>query len=411
MQLVPGRLSGTTDFCILVGYRVTMGTRRDLWLLLPAPVRRLPADLAAVLILSGLTVGSVFIPVVEETPIRVLFGLVFVLFLPGYAFIAALFPEAGMGPPAADPSDNESTAVDHNDTDAKPNEQVSVLSAPIDRGIDSIERVALSFGLSIAIVPLVGLVLNFTPFGIRLVPIVISITGLTVLLTVIAAVRRWELPPEDRFNVPYRRWIDAGRAELFEPGSNTDAVLNILLALSVLLAVSSVAYAVTVPPQGEQFTEFYILTEDDGGDLIADDYPETLVVGDPYPLHVGIGNNEHEPTTYTVIVQLQRVKIEMTTPTDESAETLEENNENATTEQSVQVLERAELDRYTDVLQHNTTSVEQRELTPTGELTGEELRLTFLLYKGDPPTDPTHDTAYRELHLWVDVTVSDEVLT
>jgi uncharacterized membrane protein len=358
-----------------------------------------------------LTVGSVFIPVVEETPIRVLFGLVFVLFLPGYAFIAALFPEAGMGPPAADPSDNESTAVDHNDTDAKPNEQVSVLSAPIDRGIDSIERVALSFGLSIAIVPLVGLVLNFTPFGIRLVPIVISITGLTVLLTVIAAVRRWELPPEDRFNVPYRRWIDAGRAELFEPGSNTDAVLNILLALSVLLAVSSVAYAVTVPPQGEQFTEFYILTEDDGGDLIADDYPETLVVGDPHPLHVGIGNNEHEPTTYTVIVQLQRVKIEMTTPTDESAETLEENNENATTEQSVQVLERAELDRYTNVLQHNTTSVEPRELTPTGELTGEELRLTFLLYKGDPPTDPTHDTAYRELHLWVDVTVSDEVLT
>jgi len=32
-------------------------------------------------------------------------------------------------------------------------------------GIDGIERVALSFGLSIAIVPLIGLVLNFTPWG------------------------------------------------------------------------------------------------------------------------------------------------------------------------------------------------------------------------------------------------------
>jgi len=30
---------------------------------------------------------------------------------------------------------------------------------------DGIERVALSFGLSIAIVPLIGLVLNFTPWG------------------------------------------------------------------------------------------------------------------------------------------------------------------------------------------------------------------------------------------------------
>jgi len=383
-----------------------MGARRDLWLLLPAPIRRLPADLAAVLILSGLTVGSVFIPIVNETPLRVLFGLVFVLFLPGYAFIAALFPEAGTSPPATNPSDDETpeaTAAAESDTGTESDEQVSVLSAPITRGIDGIERIALSFGLSIAIVPLVGLVLNFTPFGIRLVPIVLSITGLTVLLTVVAAVRRWELPPEERFDVPYRRWIDTARGELLEPDSNIDAALNILLAVSVLLAVGSVAYAVAVPPQGEQFSEFYILTEGDDGDLVADDYPETLVVGEPHPLHVGIGNNEYEPTTYTVIVQLQRVEIETTTPTDDPAATPGASDRNGTAEQSVRVLERTELDRYTDTLEHNTTSIEQRDLTPTGELTGEELRVTFLLYKGDPPADPASDTAYRDLHLWVDV--------
>jgi len=383
-----------------------MGTRRDLWLLLPTPVRRLPADLAAVLILSGLTVGSVFIPIVNDTSLRVLFGLVFVLFLPGYAFIAALFPEAGTSPSATDSSDDEApeaTAGAQSDTDTESDEQASVLSAPIDRGIDGIERVALSFGLSIAIVPLVGLVLNFTPFGIRLVPIVLSITGLTVLLTVVAAVRRWELPPEERFDVPYRRWIAAARGELFEPDSNVDAALNILLAISVLLAVGSVAYAVAVPPQGEQFTEFYILTENDDGDLVADDYPDTLVVGEPEPLHVGIGNNEYEPTAYTVIIQLQRLEIETATPTDEPEAPPGTGDRNGTAEQSVRVLERTELDRYTNTLEHNTTSIEQRGLTPTGELTGEELRVTFLLYKGDPPTDPARDTAYRDLHLWVDV--------
>ncbi|MHB8987039.1 MAG: DUF1616 domain-containing protein [Eubacteriales bacterium] len=40
---------------------------------------------------------------------------------------------------------------------------------------DGIERVALSFGLSIAVVPLVGLILNYTPWGIRLAPILASL--------------------------------------------------------------------------------------------------------------------------------------------------------------------------------------------------------------------------------------------
>lgn len=63
------------------------------WLLVPRPLRRLPADLVAVVFLIVVTNITVFAPILEETPLRVVFGLVFVLFLPGYAFIAALFPE------------------------------------------------------------------------------------------------------------------------------------------------------------------------------------------------------------------------------------------------------------------------------------------------------------------------------
>ena len=48
------------------------------------------------------------------------------LFLPGYALIATLFPRKD--------------------------------------DLDGIERIALSFGLSIAITPLLGLALNYTPF-------------------------------------------------------------------------------------------------------------------------------------------------------------------------------------------------------------------------------------------------------
>ncbi|HPC28222.1 MAG TPA: DUF1616 domain-containing protein, partial [Candidatus Methanomethylicus sp.] len=49
---------------------------------------------------------------------------------------------------------------------------------------------ALSIGLSLALVPLTGLVLNYTPWGIRLDPIVVSLSLLTVGLALGAAVRK-----------------------------------------------------------------------------------------------------------------------------------------------------------------------------------------------------------------------------
>ena len=94
---------------------------------------------------------------------RVLLGLLLVLFLPGYSLIAALFPRRD------DP--------------------------------DGIKRIALSFGLSIAVVPLLGLALNYTSYGIRLVPILIVLSVFTVLLALAAGVRRQGLLERGRFVV------------------------------------------------------------------------------------------------------------------------------------------------------------------------------------------------------------------
>jgi uncharacterized membrane protein len=313
---------------------------------------------------------AVFLPIVNESPIRVIVGLVFVLFVPGYAFIAALFPEAGESPTRSPDIPDDPDSEEPNDASFR------------GRGIDGIERVALSFGLSIAIVPLIGLVLNFTPFGIRLVPILLSLSAFTIITTAVAAIRRWDLPPEERFRVPYEDWIRAGKQEVFQPDSRTDAALNVALGIAVLLAVSSVAYAVAVPPQGEQFSEFYILTEDDDGELVADGYPEEFTVGEPESLYVGIGNNEYETLDYTVVVQLQDVRGE--------------GNES-------RVVDRTELDRWSATVAHNETWIEQQEITVSGELTGEDLRLAFLLYIDEPAAQPTRDNAYRDLHLWVTV--------
>lgn len=332
-------------------------------------VRNLPADLGTAAAFVILTNFVVLAPVLRDTPLRVVVGLPFVLFVPGYAFIAALFPEAGNSPETVveGPGDSE--------TSSEGAEGIT------DRGIDGIERVALSFGLSIAVVPLIGLVLNFTPWGIRLVPILVSVSGFTLVAVAIAAVRRWELPENERFQVPYETWATEARTELFEPDTRTDAALNILLAVSVLLAMSSVGYAVVVPQQGEQFSELYLLTEEENGDLVADNYPTEFSQGESRDLVVGVSNQEHEQTNYTLLVQLQQVTIEDNTTTVQQSD---------------------QLRRFDVRLEHNETWHQPHSVAPTFD--GENLRLLYILYRGSPPANPTAENAYRENHLWINVT-------
>jgi uncharacterized membrane protein len=49
----------------------------------------------------------------------------------------------------------------------------------------------LSIGLSLALVPLIGLVLNFTPWGIRFAPIVASLGTFTTVALLAAAMRKY----------------------------------------------------------------------------------------------------------------------------------------------------------------------------------------------------------------------------
>ena len=86
----------------------------------------MPADLLAVALLALATLVFTLTPLASLAVVRIPLGLVMVLFVPGYSLIAALFPRK-------------------ND-------------------LDGIERVALSFGLSIAVVPLIGLA-STTPPG------------------------------------------------------------------------------------------------------------------------------------------------------------------------------------------------------------------------------------------------------
>jgi uncharacterized membrane protein len=87
------------------------------------------------------------------------------LFLPGYAFIRALFPQK------AQTATNTET-------------------------MDNIERIALSIGMSLALTPIVGLILNYTPWGITLIPITLSLLALTVVFATAAILREHQTKTE-----------------------------------------------------------------------------------------------------------------------------------------------------------------------------------------------------------------------
>jgi len=105
-----------------------MISRDELKLLLPTQLRHLLADLVAVVVVTLCATGAIFVSGVNETTLRVLFGLPLVLFVPGYVFIAALFPEAGT-PPDSSSSAAASTAPEATNLNViSPTSHVSKLS-------------------------------------------------------------------------------------------------------------------------------------------------------------------------------------------------------------------------------------------------------------------------------------------
>ena len=58
--------------------------------------------------------------------------------------------------------------------------------------MDTIERAVLSFGISLALVSIVGLILNYTPWGISLTPIALSLLALTIVFATAAVLREYQ---------------------------------------------------------------------------------------------------------------------------------------------------------------------------------------------------------------------------
>lgn len=274
-------------------------------------------DIILVILFTVLCMISIVTPLLNETPIRTILGLSLILFMSGYSVISFLFPKK---------------------TD-----------------LDIIERIAFSFGLSIAITVLIGLVLNYTPFGIRLMPAIIFLSALTFLLSIFAYIRRSRISDEERFTVQTEKLFKNIEGSL-KIESKKDKMLSVLLVLSILFAVFTIAYTIATPKQDAKFTEFYLL----GPNGKASDYPTNLTVGETGNVTVGIVNNEYTDLNYRMVVKLNNQTID---------------EENITLSNGA---------KY------------EKPFTFELSKSGQNQELEFLLYRL-----PDDTTVYRSLHLWI----------
>jgi len=246
-------------------------------------------DILAVLLILAILV-------IPSSPARIVLGLPFLLFFPGYVLVEALFvrrKETVFSPSPA-PSSPEDDA------------EASVKKG----GLDGIERIALSFGMSIAVTALIGLGLNYTPWGIRLLPVLYSISAFILILSAVALWRQSRVHNLQYFHECYLKmpgW----------EGSALNKTLSVVLAVAIVGAIGTLIYTVAFPKIGEKFTEFYLL----GIHGKAADYPSAFTLqngrvsgvtyGDAAEIPeqhgrvtLGIINQEQAEVRYTVAVQI-----------------------------------------------------------------------------------------------------------
>jgi uncharacterized membrane protein len=252
-----------------------------------------------VIILSVLLLLTIiFVP---SSVIRIILGLPFILFFPGYTLMAVLFPQrAGILP------------------DGQENKDIINLDGPgisqpkgEKREMDVVERIALSFAMSMVIVILIGLGLNYTSWGIMPTPLLLSLFIFINLMSIIALIRQYSLG--------YGRILIELHIKLPGwQGTAPNKTLSLVLAVLIVVTMGLLIYAVVSPKVGEKFSDFYIL----GFNGKPDGYPSQFLLKDNQVISVqyssrrltvnssigkvtlGIINHEQQETSYAITITI-----------------------------------------------------------------------------------------------------------
>jgi len=187
--------------------------------------------------------------------IRLLLGLPFVLYLPGYWFIGILFPQRD--------------------------------------DLDTWERIGLSLALSVAWVSILALILDRLPWGIQLGSILVGEQLFIFIFMGITLIRRIRLSPETVYlpePIRPRKW--------WQTQPKRDQSMYLVLFGILGLAMIAVSWIFLTPSPASFLTEFYIL----GPEGLAENFPREAAVGEQLSVTMGIKNQEGEDHNYHIEV-------------------------------------------------------------------------------------------------------------
>jgi uncharacterized membrane protein len=242
--------------------------------------------------------------------VRIPIGLLAVLILPGLSLSAALFP-----------------GFLH---------------------FDNVERLGLSFVLSLALITFIALSRDYWPIELGFAPLVVTLTAVTMLCSIVAGWRIWRAPSPGATNV--YTWQETRPRARF----GWAPLLGLILACG--LGVGAIALMLASSRPG--LTELYVL----GASGQARDYPRAAQPGEPITLTIGIANRESASARYRVRVHSNGTPLASVGPVEIAA---------------------------------NEVWNAPIDVTLTG--LGRDREIGVLLFKDDAPE------VYRELRLWVDV--------
>ena len=287
-------------------------------------------------------------------------GIPFLLFIPGYVLVFTLFP-----------------------------------TKKTEKGINIEERIILSISLSIAVISLIGLGLNYTSFGIKLESILFSIFIFIILVGCLGCCRWFRVTPE-------KRYIISLALPLKKTDQLIDTALTFILIVSILLTVTFLVYAIVNVQDAERFTSFYIR----GAQGNALNYPRILQIGENATVTLGIENHEHRIIDYTIEIWL----INQTTEYNQSI------NKTYVVNHNMWFMDKIEITLKPIPVNIEKSWIPQWEQDYTFNISkkGDNFKLAFLLFT-HPTKDYQHNVdyvdiiedrlnnAYRELHLWITV--------
>lgn len=245
---------------------------------------------------------------------RIVLGLAFILFFPGYVLQAAIFP--------------------------------------FNKDLDGMERVVVSFGLSVSVVPVLILSLNYTPWGISIYPVVITLSLYMITMSLISIYRKNKIPKVERFKIAFLLNIPN-----FSNKSWFDKVFLITMVGTVIFAFNSFCTFIA-SPRGGQFSEFNIVNIEG----MIEGYPRAVKKQENVGFVLGVANHEFEKMTYTIETEIDGHRQVVIDPFD---------------------------------LEHEEKWEERVELSFSESNT--DMKVEFLLIKNG------EEKPYRSLQMWMDV--------